>query len=106
MGDRTFSAEDVIRLYQDFLLSDEQETVEEFFKELLEEEPQDISAVFEGLRILQELFRQLVEPLSPILVFVLNRFAFFIAAVSTIQFVLTRIPPLLDELLALEEVDA
>jgi len=33
MGDRTFSAEDVIRIYRDFLTEDEMKTVEEFFME-------------------------------------------------------------------------
>lgn len=31
MGDRTFSAEDVIRIYENFLTSAEMETVDEFF---------------------------------------------------------------------------
>ena len=31
MGDRTFSAEDVIRIYEDFLTVSEQETVDFFF---------------------------------------------------------------------------
>ena len=32
MGDRTFSAEDVIRIYENFLTSAEMQTVDEFFE--------------------------------------------------------------------------
>jgi len=34
MGDRTFSAEDVIRIYEEFLTSAEQDTVDEFFMQV------------------------------------------------------------------------
>jgi len=33
MGDRTFSAEDVIRIYEEYLTSSEMETVDLFFRE-------------------------------------------------------------------------
>ncbi len=39
MGDRTFSADDVIRIYEFFLTSSEQETVDFFFAP--EEEPEE-----------------------------------------------------------------
>jgi len=97
MGDRTFSAEDVIRIYEDFLTSDEQETVDEFFAE----EPEEPEVVFslDELEVLVGLIRQLFTPLRPILTFVLGRFFFFTAAVSTVQFVLERLEILLDDLL-------
>ncbi len=104
MGDRTFSAEDVIRIFEDFLTSNEQETVENFFAEMAEEpEP---AFDLDELANLVGLIRQLFTPLRPILTFVLNRFAFFIGAVSTVQFVLERLEIILDDLLDRGVIDA
>ena len=104
MGDRTFSGIDVIRIYEDFLTSDEQEEVENFFAEMVE--PAEPLISFDELGALVGLIRQLFTPLRPLLTFVLNRFAFFIGAVSTVQFVLARLEIILDDLLARGVVDA
>jgi len=106
MGDRTFSAEDVIRIYEDFLTVSEQETVDEFF--FVEPEPREPEPEFDlnELRIIAGLIRQLFTPLRPILTFVLGRFFFFTGAVSTIQFVLTRLEQILDDLLGRGVIDA
>ena len=106
MGDRTFSAEDVIRIYQDFLTSAEQETVDEFFAEEPEEEEPEVVFTLLELEMLVGLIRQLFTPLRPILTFVLNRFAFFITAASTIQFVLERLEIILDDLFNQGVIDA
>jgi len=61
MGDRTFSAEDVIRIYENFLTSTEMQTVDEFF---IPEEEMDISLLpLAGVRNLLEV----LDPLSTIL---------------------------------------
>ena len=61
MGDRTFSAEDVLRIYDLYLDSNEQETVEEFFKEDTSL-PDDLQLT--GLANLVELFDELTPLLS------------------------------------------
>jgi len=107
MGDRTFSAEDVIRIYEDFLTVSEQETVDEFFAVEPEPElPPEPAFSLNELRIIAGLIRQLFTPLRPILTFVLGRFFFFTGAVSTIQFVLTRLEQILDDLLGRGVIDA
>ena len=107
MGDRTFSAEDVIRIYEDFLTDSEQETVDEFFAEEPEpEEPPEPVFSLDELANLVGLIRQLFTPLRPILTFVLGRFFFFTGAVSTIQFVLERLEIILDDLLERGVIDA
>lgn len=107
MGDRTFSAEDVIRIFQDFLTRGEQRTVEEFFREEPEEEEEpEPEFTLAELRAIVGLIRQLFIPLRPILTFVLNRFSFFIVAASTIQFVLDRLEIILDDLFDRGVIDA
>lgn len=107
MGDRTFSAEDVIRIYEDFLTDSEQETVDEFFA-VEPEEPEVPEPAFDlsELAEIVGLIRQLFTPLRPILTFVLGRFFFFTGAISTIQFVLERLEIILDDLLGRGVIDA
>ena len=56
MGDRTFSAEDVIRIYRDFLTPDEQETVDLLFAEAPVEE-MDLGFLANLLELLETLLR-------------------------------------------------
>lgn len=106
MGDRTFSAEDVLRIYEFFLDSDEQETVEKFFAEMEEEEePEESLPSPDDFFRLLGLFRQLLTPLRAVAVFI-QRFPFFIAAASVIQFVVERVDIFIDELLNRGVIDA
>jgi len=104
MGDRTFSAEDVIRIYEFFLTSSEQETVDNFFARE-EEEPQRDS-FFEDLEILAEAIEQARRPLPGLFSQVLRFIPFASLLVTTIQFSLERADILLRQLLSQEEVDA
>lgn len=107
MGDRTFSGDDVIRIFEDFLTVDEQEQVIEFFKEPPQpEEPAEPEFSLDELGMIVGLIRQLFTPLPPLLTFVLARFFFFTAAVSTIQFVLGQLEIILDDLLERGVIDA
>lgn len=62
MGDRTFSAEDVIRIYSDFLTIDEQEIVDEFFENGEEPGP-ELPSVANLLSLLEELLIIMAGPL-------------------------------------------
>lgn len=62
MGDRTFSAEDVIRIYESFLTPDEQKIVDEFFLEGVEGESL-LPPVENLLNLLVDLLAILVSPL-------------------------------------------
>ncbi len=104
MGDRTFSAEDVIRIYEDFLTSDEQETVDDFFKELQEPPPRD--NFFIDLEIVQEAIEQSKVPLPGLLGLAFRFFPFAATLVDTVLFAVTRAGILVQELLNQEQVDA
>ena len=55
MGDRTFSAEDVIRIYEEYLTESEMETVDEFFEAPPGEEGlqtiRSVLALFESIQV-------------------------------------------------------
>jgi len=78
MGDRTFSAEDVIRIFQDFLTVPEQLTVEEFF--MPEEIPDNSLIPFVAVR-------NLIAVLDPLLLIL----ASFPIAILTSLFAPARI---------------
>lgn len=59
MGDRTFSADDVIRIYREFLTEDEMETVEEFFAR---DEPEPVN-VSGAIKSIENLLKLLGNPL-------------------------------------------
>lgn len=61
MGDRTFTAEDVLRIYEFYLDESEMETVEEFFR--VEPEESQLPSVENLLTILEALLRILANPL-------------------------------------------
>lgn len=107
MGDRTFSAEDVIRIYQFFLTDNERETVDLFFEEM-EEMPEEgpLQELFEGLRVLLELIRQLRSVLGGLFGILLRLAAFALPLLTVIMFASERMEILANELLNLEEVDA
>lgn len=74
MGDRTFSADDVIRIYQDFLTSSEQKTVDLFFME--EPEPvEPLPDVTSLLSILELLLGILVNPVIAAIAATFSTFA-------------------------------
>jgi len=104
MGDRTFSAEDVIRIYENFLTPSEQETVDFFFME--EPEPLPPMVDFNDIRRLQALNNQLRTPLPGLFGLVLRFVPFAATLVSTIQFAAEQSRILINELLNLEGVDA
>lgn len=60
MGDRTFTAEDVIRIYELYLDEREMQTVEDFFQTVEEEEP--LPSVSSLLGILENLLGILAGP--------------------------------------------
>jgi len=106
MGDRTFTAEDVLRIYADFLDSGEQETVENFFREEEEEEePPETEPTADDFFFLLGLMRQVLQPLRVVGVFI-QQFPFFILFSSVIQFVVERLDIFLDELLSRGVIDA
>jgi len=104
MGDRTFSAEDVIRLYEDFLTDDEQETVEEFFMELQALPSRD--NFFIELEIIAEAVAQARRPLPGLFSNILRLVPFLATIVGVVQFALERADLLIRRLLLQEEVDA
>ena len=107
MGDRTFSAEDVIRIYEFFLTRSEQETVDFFFAEDVEEPDRGpLVELFDGLRILLELTRQLRSVLGGLFGVLLRLAAFALPLLTVIMFASERIEILANQLLNLEEVDA
>jgi len=107
MADRTFSADDVLRIYEFFLDSTEQKTVEMFFAELEEpEEEEEPIFTVDELKIITGLIRQLFGPARSILTFVFSNLFFFTVAASTIQFVLERLEIILDDLLGRGVIDA
>jgi len=107
MGDRTFSAEDVIRIYEDFLTSSEQETVDEFFAVEPEEPVAPVrDNFFIELEIIAESNRAARVPLPGLFGLALRFFPFAATLVDTVLFNLTRTAFLLQQLLNEEEVDA
>lgn len=107
MVDRTFTGDDVIRIFELFLDSEEQEQVEEFFREEPEEPPEDVSnELFNGLRILLELIAQLRVPLPGLLGLAFRFFPFAATLVSTVMFAAERANVVINQLLNLEDVDA
>jgi len=76
MGDRTFSAEDVIRIYSNFLTSTEMQTVDEFF------EPAEDTSLLPFVAV-----RNLINVLQPLL----DILASFPVALLTIVFPPARI---------------
>ena len=106
MGDRTFTGNDVLRIYEFFLDSDEQEQVENFFREMSEgEEPEETGPTTADFRRLLGLFRQLSGPARIVANFA-SRFTFLVAAVSVVQFVLEQLDIFLDDLLDRGVIDA
>jgi len=107
MGDRTFSAEDVIRIYEDFLTSSEQETVDEFFFIEPEEPTTEIpTAFFDDIRALQGLNTQQRVVLPGLFGLVLRFIPFALTLVDTILFAATQANILISSILDQEEVDA
>jgi len=104
MGDRTFSAEDVIRIYQDFLTSGEQETVDLFFEEMAGEPVRD--NFFIELEIINSRVTDARVPLPGLLGLAFRFFPFAATLVDTVSFQLTQADILLRRLLLQEEVDA
>ena len=104
MGDRTFSAEDVIRIYEDFLTSSEQETVEMFFAEMAEEPQRD--NFFVELEVVAEAIEQARRPLPGLFNRVLRLVPFLATLVTTVQFATERAAVLVRELLNEEEISA
>jgi len=104
MGDRTFSAEDVIRIYEFFLTKSEQETVDFFFSE----DPIEVPAgpTFEDLRRIDGLVRQARVPIPGLFGLVLRFVPFAATLVSTIDFATRQANVLINQLLNLEDVDA
>lgn len=107
MGDRTFSAQDVIRIYQDFLTSDEQETVDEFFMGMQEEIVPMRDNFFEELTLINGRVAQARVVLPGLFGVVLRLFSPLAEIlVTTVMFQLERADILIRNLLAQEEVDA
>jgi len=104
VGDRTFSAEDVIRIYQDFLTSDEQETVDLFFEEMADEPERD--NIFIELEIVAEAINQAQLPLPGLFGIIIRNIPFAQTLIGTVQFAVERARILVAELLELENVDA
>lgn len=104
MGDRTFSAEDVIRLYEDFLTSAEQETVENFFMEMAE--PPSRDNFFADLAIVAESIDQARVPIPGLFNLVIVALPFAATLVTVIQFALERADVLVRQLLNQESVNA
>jgi len=104
MGDRTFSAEDVIRIYEDFLTGSEQETVEMFFAEMEEEPERD--NFFVDLEIVSSRVAAARTPLPGLFGLAIRFFPFAATLVDTISFQLNQANILIQQLLNQEEVDA
>jgi len=103
MGDRTFSSSDVIRIYEDFLTSGEQKTVDNFFAG---PPPEQIAATFDDLRALEGLITQARGPLPGLFGQLLTNLPFLASLVSTVMFATQQANILINQLLNLEEVDA
>ncbi len=104
MGDRTFSAEDVIRIYEDFLTADEQRTVDEFFAEEPEAPIRD--NFFVDLESLESLVSLARGPLPSLANRLFSLVPFLASIVDSVQFFLMQADILIRRLLAQEEVDA
>ncbi len=104
MGDRTFTGNDVIRIFEDFLDSDEQEQVIEFFREEPEEVPTTIS--FDDIRRLQGLNDQARTPLPGLFGLLLRFIPFALTLLGAVQFATEQSRILINELLSSEGVDA
>jgi len=104
MGDRTFSADDVIRIYEDFLTESEQETVDLFFEGQLEDPPPVIS--FDDIRELQGLNVQARGPLPGLFGILLRLVPFALTLLGVVQFATEQSRILIERLLDLEVVDA
>jgi len=104
MGDRTFSAEDVIRIYEFFLTTSEQETVDFFFAV----EPVEVPPVlgFDDLRRIGGLIEQARVPIPGLFGLVLRFVPFAATLVDTINFATRQANILVNQLLQLEDVDA
>lgn len=105
MGDRTFSAEDVIRIYEFFLTRTEQITVEDFF--LPEEEPDNSLIPLVAVRNLIAVLQPLLDILAsfPIAI-VASLFAPARIALALVIPLLAGILRILRVILATEEGDA
>jgi len=107
MGDRTFSGEDVIRIYEFFLTSEEQEIVDFFFAvEPEEPEPRQRDNFFVELEGIQSRVNQARVPLPGLLGLVFRFVPFAATLVDTVLFQLTRADVLIRQLLSQEEIDA
>jgi len=107
MGDRTFSAEDVIRIYEDFLTISEQETVDEFFAAMQEEPgPPPRDNFFTQLEAVQGSITQARVPIPGLFGLVLRFLPFAATLVDTINFATRQAAILVQVLLNEEEVDA
>lgn len=105
MGDRTFSADDVIRIYDDFLTVQEQRTVEEFFEV---EQAMDISLLpLAGVRNLLAV----LDPLSTILAsfpiaIIASAFAPARIALALVVPIIAGVVRILKVIIAVEEASA
>ena len=107
MGDRTFSADDVIRIYEDFLTSGEQETVELFFEAMQEEPaPPARDNFFVELETVAESIRQARVPIPGLFGLLLRFLPFAATLVDTINFATAQAAILVRQLLNEEAVDA
>jgi len=102
MGDRTFSGEDVIRIYEDFLTIPEQETVDAFFM------PEDLSLVpFVAVRNLLNVLEPLLLILASFPIAILaSLFAPARIALALVVPLLAGIIRILQLILATEEENA
>lgn len=103
MGDRTFSAEDVIRIYQLFLTDRERETVDEFFEQV-DNSLLPFNAVRNLLAILEVILLRLAGPLIGALAAVFG--AATLAALNAAVSSLNSTNRILGNILDTEEVDA
>ena len=107
MGDRTFSGEDVIRIYEEFLTFEEQETVDFFFAVEVEEvEVFDPSELFDGLRALLGLIVQARSVLGGLFGILLRFAPFGLTLLTVVMFAVSQANIVVNQLLSLEEVDA
>ncbi len=104
MGDRTFSAEDVLRIYEFFLTASEQETVENFFREEPEAPVRD--NFFVELETVAEAIQQARVPIPGLFSLLLRFLPFAATLVDTINFATQRAAILVNQLLNTESVDA
>jgi len=104
MGDRTFSAEDVIRIYQDFLTFEEQRIVDEFFEQEPDESLLPFNAVRNLLALLDPLLSILAGPLIGALAAVFG--ALTLTSLNASIRALRGTNRILGNILEREEVDA